>query len=62
MNGDQIKGTAKEIGGKIQQKIGELMGNESQQARGVAKQVEGKTQEVTGNVEQWLNKARRTIL
>jgi len=38
------------------------MRNESQQARGVAKQVEGKTQQVTGNVEQWLNKARKTIL
>lgn len=62
MNRDQIKGAAKDLAGKIQQKIGELMRNESQQAKGVAKQVEGMTQKVTGNVEQWLNKARKTIL
>ena len=62
MNCDQIKGAAKDLAGKIQQKIGELMRNESQQAKGVAKQVDGMTQKVTGNVEQWLNKARKTIL
>jgi uncharacterized protein YjbJ (UPF0337 family) len=42
MNRDQVKGAAKDTAGKIQRKVGELTGNENQQAKGRAKQVEGK--------------------
>jgi uncharacterized protein YjbJ (UPF0337 family) len=57
MNRDQVKGTAKDVAGKIQQKVGELTGNKTEQVKGVAKQVEGKVQKGVGNAEQALAKA-----
>ncbi len=57
MNRDQVKGTAKDVAGKVQQKVGELTGNKTQQAKGVAKQVEGKLQKGVGNVEETMGKA-----
>ena len=57
MNRDQVKGTAKDIAGKVQRKFGEMTGNESQQIKGGAKQVEGKIQKGVGNVEQDLDRA-----
>ena len=59
MNRDQVKGTAKDVEGKIQRKVGELTGDERQQAKGAAKQVEGKVQKGIGNVEQALDKTDR---
>ena len=59
MNRDQVKGTAKDVAGKVQRKFGELTGNKTQQAKGAAKQVQGKMQKGMGNVEQALDKARR---
>jgi uncharacterized protein YjbJ (UPF0337 family) len=57
MNRDQLKGTAKDIAGKVQRKFGEVTGSESQQIKGGAKQVEGKVQKGVGNVEQNLDRA-----
>jgi uncharacterized protein YjbJ (UPF0337 family) len=51
MNDDQIKGKAKDIGGKIQEKVGEATGNRQTQREGVSKQVEGKVQEKAGDVK-----------
>lgn len=51
MNSDQVKGTAKDVAGKVQQKVGEVIGSREQQAKGVAKQVEGKTQKKVGDVK-----------
>jgi uncharacterized protein YjbJ (UPF0337 family) len=59
MNRDQVKGDIKNAAGKVQQKIGELTGNKTQQAKGAAKQVEGRVQKGVGNVKQSLNKADR---
>jgi uncharacterized protein YjbJ (UPF0337 family) len=59
MNRNQVKGAAKDVAGKVQRKVGELTGNESQQVKGAAKQVEGKVQKSVGNVEQALDKADR---
>jgi uncharacterized protein YjbJ (UPF0337 family) len=59
MNRNQVKGAAKNVAGKVQQKLGELTGSKTQQAKGVAKQVEGKVQRGAGNVEQALDKAGR---
>ncbi len=59
MNRDQVKGAAKNVAGKIQQKVGELTGNKTQQAKGLAKRVEGKVQKGAGNVEQALDQANR---
>ena len=59
MNRDQVKGTAKDVAGKVQRKVGELTGNKTQQAKGAAKQVEGKVQKGVGNVEQAIDNANR---
>lgn len=59
MNRDQVKGAAKNVAGKVQEKIGQLTGNKTQQAKGAAKQVEGKFQKGVGNVEQSLDNVGR---
>jgi len=59
MNRNQVKGAAKNVAGKVQQKVGELTGSKTQQAKGAAKQVEGKVQRGAGNVEEALDKASR---
>ena len=51
MNEDQIKGKAKDIGGKIQEGVGNAVGSSEQQAKGQSKQVEGKVQEKIGDVK-----------
>ena len=52
MNRDQVTGTAKDIAGKVQRKVGEATGNVEQQVKGGAKQVEGKLQKGSGNLQQ----------
>ena len=59
MNRDQVKGAAKNVAGKVQQKAGELTGNKTQQAKGAAKQVQGTAQKGVGNFEQAVDKANR---
>jgi uncharacterized protein YjbJ (UPF0337 family) len=51
MNEDQIKGKAKDIGGKIQQKGGEAVGSRQQQSEGLSNQAEGKVQEKVGDAK-----------
>jgi uncharacterized protein YjbJ (UPF0337 family) len=51
MNKDQVKGKAKDIGGKIQEEVGKVVGSNKQQAEGLANQAEGKTQEKVGDVK-----------
>ena len=34
MNKDQVTGSAKEVAGKVQSKVGELVGDKEQQAKG----------------------------
>jgi uncharacterized protein YjbJ (UPF0337 family) len=52
MNKDQVKGTAKDIGGKIQEEAGKLVGSSEQQAKGLNKQVEGKLQKGVGDLKE----------
>ena len=52
MNKDQVKGTAKDIAGKVQEEAGNLTGNKEQEAKGLAKQVEGKTQKKVGDAKE----------
>jgi uncharacterized protein YjbJ (UPF0337 family) len=56
MNSDQIKGKAKDIGGKIQEEAGKVVGSSEQQAKGLANQAEGKVQEKYGDVKDAVNK------
>jgi uncharacterized protein YjbJ (UPF0337 family) len=55
MNKNQIKGKAKDIGGKIQEEVGDMVDSSKQQAEGLRKQVEGKTQKKLGDVEEKLD-------
>ncbi len=59
MNRDQVKGTAKDIAGKVQRKVGEATGNTSQQVKGGAKQVEGKVQKGAGDLQQAADNANK---
>ena len=59
MNQDQIKGKAKDIGGKIQEKVGKVVGSSEQQAKGLGKQVEGKVQEKAGDLKDAIDRGNR---
>lgn len=59
MNEDQIKGKAKDIGGKIQEEVGKVTGSSEQQAKGLGKQVEGKVQEKTGDLKDVVDRGNR---
>ena len=59
MNANQIKGKAKEIGGKIQEGYGKATDSVTQQVKGMAKQVEGKVQKGVGNVQDAVEDADR---
>lgn len=48
---NQVKGGAKELGGKIKEGVGSLVGNERMEADGLADQAEGKTQKNYGKVK-----------
>lgn len=54
MNTDQIKGTAKDIAGKVQEGVGDAIDSKEQQAKGLEKQVEGKTQKKVGDTKEIL--------
>jgi uncharacterized protein YjbJ (UPF0337 family) len=49
---DTLKGKLNQVGGKIQSKTGEVLGNEDMQAKGGAKQAGGKVQSTLGKGEQ----------
>jgi uncharacterized protein YjbJ (UPF0337 family) len=59
MNDDQIKGKAKDIGGKIQEEVGKVTGSSEQQAKGLSNQAEGKVQEKYGDLKDAVNKGNR---
>jgi uncharacterized protein YjbJ (UPF0337 family) len=52
MNKDQVKGAAKDIGGKMQEEAGKLTGNKGQQVKGLKKQFDGKVQQHIGNLKE----------
>jgi uncharacterized protein YjbJ (UPF0337 family) len=52
MNKDQVQGAAKDIGGKIQEEVGKLVGSRQQQAKGLSNQAAGKVQQHVGNLKE----------
>jgi uncharacterized protein YjbJ (UPF0337 family) len=52
MNKDQVKGVAKTVVGKVQEKAGKLVGSRKQQIKGLSKQISGKLQKGVGDVKQ----------
>jgi uncharacterized protein YjbJ (UPF0337 family) len=59
MNKDQVKGAAKDLGGKIQEEAGKLVGSREQQVKGLKNQTEGKVQEHIGNLKEDIKEARK---
>ena len=57
MNKDHVKGTAKDIAGKVQEKTGELTGSEKQQIKGIKNQAEGTLQKGVGDVKDAVREA-----
>lgn len=57
MNKEQIKGTVKEVAGKVQQKAGELVDSPTTIAKGVVKQAEGKGLKAVGDLKEAAEKA-----
>ena len=51
LNKDQIKGSVKDIGGKIQEEAGKLVGSKEHQIKGLEKQAEGKVQQQVGDLK-----------
>ena len=51
MDEDRIDGAAKNVGGKIKEGFGKLVGDSKTEAEGKADQVEGKTQNTWGGVK-----------
>lgn len=52
VNRNQVKGTAKDIAGKVQETAGQVTGSTSQQIKGVGKQIEGKLQKGVGDIQE----------
>jgi uncharacterized protein YjbJ (UPF0337 family) len=59
MNKDQIKGTAKDVAGKVQEKVGQQTGDRDQESKGLGNQVEGKTQKTVGDVKDVVDNLRK---
>jgi uncharacterized protein YjbJ (UPF0337 family) len=52
-----VKGTAKDIAGKVQEGVGKVTGDREQEAKGLGKQVEGKTQKKFGDAKETVKDA-----
>ncbi|HKX54377.1 MAG TPA: CsbD family protein [Nitrosospira sp.] len=52
MNKDQVKGTAKDIEGKIQEEAGRAAGSKEHESKGLGKQIAGKVQKKYGDVKE----------
>jgi len=59
MNKNQVKGTVKDVAGKVQEETGKLVGNKEQQAKGLLKQVEGKAEKKLGDVKEIVKDSAR---
>lgn len=61
MNKDQVKGEIKEVAGKLQEKVGQVIGSTDQQIKGLAKQGEGKTQKAVGDVKEVIQETVKDV-
>jgi uncharacterized protein YjbJ (UPF0337 family) len=52
VNKDQVKGSAKDITGKVQEQVGKLTDDKEQEAKGIGKQVAGKAQKEYGDAKE----------
>jgi len=59
MNKDQVKGVAKDVAGKVQEKTGKLVGSKEQQIKGIEKQISGKAEKNFGDAKEHIKDAIR---
>lgn len=59
MNKDQIKGAAKMVAGKVQEKAGNLVGSPKQVVVGIAKQIAGRAQKGRGDIKATIKTYRK---
>ena len=57
MNKNQVKGTVKEVAGKVQAGVGKAIGNNEQHAKGHVREAEGKAQHAVGDVKEMVKDA-----
>jgi uncharacterized protein YjbJ (UPF0337 family) len=57
MTDDRTQGTADELKGRAREAVGDLTGDEDQQAKGQAEQAQGKGEKVVGDVKNAINDA-----
>jgi uncharacterized protein YjbJ (UPF0337 family) len=57
MNKDQVKGVAKDIAGKVQEKAGKLVGSKEQQVKGLGKQISGQAEKTFGDAKEAVKNA-----
>ena len=62
MNDDMLEGEGRDIGGKIKETAGDVVGNPSLQAEGIGDQLAGKVQKVTGNLRDAVNQNAGPLL
>ena len=58
MNNNQIKGSVKDIAGKVQEGVGKMIGSKNQQAKGLSKQVAGKAEKKYGDAKEVVKDAQ----
>ena len=59
MNKDQVKGSVKEVAGKVQAGVGRAIGNKEQEVKGHVREAEGKAQHVVGDAKNLIKDATR---
>jgi uncharacterized protein YjbJ (UPF0337 family) len=59
MNKDQVKGTLKDVAGKVQETTGKVIGSNEQQLKGIKKQVEGHAQKTVGDIKEVVKDATK---
>jgi uncharacterized protein YjbJ (UPF0337 family) len=57
MNKDQVKGTVKDVAGKVQEEVGKLYGSKTQQVKGLNKQIAGKAEKALGDAKEAIKHA-----
>lgn len=57
MNKDQVKGTARQVGGAVEQAAGKAVGDRKTEARGATEKMAGKAQKTYGDVKQKIKDA-----
>jgi uncharacterized protein YjbJ (UPF0337 family) len=61
MNKDQVKGAVKQAAGKVQSKLGDVVGSTDQKSKGAVKEVAGKAQKKMGDAKEVMSDARKKM-